>query len=196
MIDFIRGTLARKLPKTAVVDVSGVGFEMSIPAGTYDRLGEPGEKVTLLTRLIHRDDTMELCGFGTDLERQVYDKLIGASGIGPTMAMKILSGMEAADLAAAIEARDYKLLTSIPGLGKKRAERLCVELKDSLSDLSFEKTASAAGSTAETDAIEALTALGFGRPEAVRAVRKVASELSSPTPDEIIRKSISRLKED
>ena len=191
MIEFINGILASKSPSEAVIDVRGVGFRIAIPAGTFDALGQPGEEVTLLTRLVHRDDAMELYGFATELERVLYDRLIRASGVGPKMAIKILSGMRTSDLIEAIRMRDYKMLTSIPGLGRKRAERLCVELADALKDIDI--PIAPVGMTAAVDAIDALVALGFQRSDTAKAIREVVDELGDVSADELIRETLNRL---
>ncbi|RKZ31375.1 Holliday junction branch migration protein RuvA [bacterium] len=191
MIEFITGILASKTPSEAVIDLHGVGFLLSISAGTFDTIGQPGEEVTLLTRLIHREDTMELYGFATELERKIFDLLLSASGIGAKMAIKILAGMSAPELVAAISARDYKMLTSIPGLGRKRAEKLCVELEAKMGDLAV--SAVPVGGAPSADAIAALEALGFSRVEAARVIREISVELKDASVDKLIRAALNIL---
>jgi len=191
MIEFITGILASKTPSEAVIDLHGVGFLLSISAGTFDTIGQPGEEVTLLTRLIHREDTMELYGFATELERKIFDLLLSASGIGAKMAIKILAGMPAPELVAAISARDYKMLTSIPGLGRKRAEKLCVELEAKMG--SIHVTVAPVEGRPAADAVDVLETLGFPRADAREAVRKVSEELESAPADELIRAAINLL---
>jgi len=193
MIDFIRGILAGKSPSGVVIDINGIGFSLAVPLSTYDILVQPGEEISLLTRLIHRDDTMELFGFATEFERGLFDNLIGVSGIGPKMAIKILSGMHAPDIAIAIRSRDYKLLTSIPGLGKKTAERLCIELESAISELPMPVSTGGMESTGSADAIDALESLGFPRGQAADAVRKVSEKQGDIPAGDLVREALNIL---
>jgi Holliday junction DNA helicase RuvA len=192
MIDFVSGFLVSKTPSSAVVDVGGVGFSLTISATTCGSIGQKGEQLTLFTRLIHREDAMELYGFANEFERSMFDRLTTAHGVGPKLASKILSGMPAQDLALAIRSRNINALTKIPGLGKKRAEKLCLELEDALSDLPIESAAP--GMAESVDAIEALVALGFQRKDAMDAVRAAIAKLGNVPAPELVRSAMFDLK--
>src|SRR5712691_7644278 len=132
MIAQLRGTLADKRPNQVVVDVGGVGYLVHIPLSTFYALGELHAEVALLTHLHVREDAMALYGFLTAHEKHVFELLISASGVGPVLALKILSGMDIDDLVPAVRAGDLARLTRIPGVGRKTAERIVVELRDKL----------------------------------------------------------------
>jgi Holliday junction DNA helicase RuvA len=169
----IRGRLLRKGPQEAVVDVGGVGYRVTIPLSTFYRVGEPGAEVTLLTHTHVREDALALFGFLTAVEQELFERLIAVSGVGPKVAISILSGIEAPELVAALRASDIARLTRIPGVGKKTAERLVVELKDKMTALpSAEVPAAAAASPEADDIVSALVHLGYSRPEAERAVER------------------------
>ena len=191
MLDFIRGFLVRKSPSEVVVDVGGVGFVLQIPGTTYDSIGQPGEKVSLLAKLIHREDTMELYGFATEIERGMFDLLLGVSGIGPKMAIKILAGMGADEIAESIRSRDYKRLTTIPGLGRKKAEKICLELESKVGKLPLAKSGGVSRKLG--DAVDALAALGYPRPRAAEIVREIAKETGEKKTEEIIRLALAKL---
>ena len=132
MIAQVRGRLLRKGPQEAVVDVGGVGYRLTIPLSTFYRIGEPGAEVTLLTHTHVREDALALFGFLTPVEQALFERLIAVSGVGPKLAISVLSGIEAPDLVAALRSSDLARLTRVPGVGKKTAERLVLELKDKL----------------------------------------------------------------
>ncbi len=137
MIAQIHGRLLRKGPQEAIVDVGGVGYRLTIPLSTFYRVGEPGAEVTLLTHTHVREDTLALFGFLTAVEQALFERLIAVSGVGPKLAVSVLSGIEAPELVAALRSGDVARLTRIPGVGKKTAERLVVELKDKMKDLAL-----------------------------------------------------------
>jgi len=193
MIDFITGILVYKKPSKAVVDVNGVGYSFIIPISTFDELGQPGEQVTLLTHLVHRDDAMELYGFATELERELFDSLISVSGIGPRMAVKILSGMPAPQLAGAICTRDFKMLTSIPGVGRKKAEKLCIELEGTIANIHITEGV-IPESAAVSDAIDALVALGFSQRDAAEVIRKAKRDVGDVPAEDLIRVALALLR--
>lgn len=179
MIAQVRGRLLRKEPQEAVVDVGGVGYRVVIPLSTFYRIGEPGEEVTLLTHTHVREDTLALYGFLTAAEQALFERLIEVSGVGPKLAVGILSGIEAPDLVAALRAGDVVRLTRIPGVGKKTAERLVLELKDKVVGLAATEErapAAAAAGTAREDLVSALLHLGYSRPEAERGVERALKE--------------------
>jgi Holliday junction DNA helicase RuvA len=132
MIAFLRGRVLEKQPSRMIVDVAGVGYDVAVPLSTFYTAGEPGAEIALRIHTHVREDQLALYGFATPLELAIFERLIGVSGIGPRLALAVLSGMEPRDLTAAIERGDLARLTRIPGVGKKTAERIVVELRDRL----------------------------------------------------------------
>lgn len=181
MIDFIEGTLAEKTPAHLTVDVGGVGFRLNIPMSTYEKVGNPGTKARLLTHLYVREDILQLYGFATQDERELFELLLTVSGIGPKVAQAILSGMSVSGLRQRVVTEDVKGLMVIPGLGRKMASRLVVELKDRLaggaisSRASFAPAAAVPASPAE-EATLALIALGLEPGVAHRRVSNVVRD--------------------
>lgn len=178
MIAHLRGRLLAKGPQEAVVDVGGVGYRVHIPVSTFARIGDEGSEVALRVHTHVREDAIALFGFLTAAEQAVFERLISVSGVGPRLAVNILSGIEAPDLAAALGASDLARLTRIPGVGKKTAERLIVELKDKMPPLlAPAPEAVAAATTLKDDLLSALSHLGYSRPEAERAVDRTLREV-------------------
>ena len=190
MIAQIRGTLLRKDTQEAVVDVGGVGYGLTIPVSTFYRLGEPGTEVTLLTHTHVREDALALFGFLTAAEQTLFERLIAVAGVGPRLAIGILSGIETPDLVGALRSGDVARLTRIPGVGKKTAERLVVELKDKMAGLEGIQTAPGepAGGPKE-DLVSALLHLGYSRPEAERGVEKALKQGEAPFED-LLRRTL------
>ncbi len=178
MIARLTGRIAEKHPPTVVVDVHGVGYELDVPMSTFYHLPATGAEVTLLTHLIVREDAHLLFGFGTDGERQVFRLLLKISGIGARTALALLSGMSVDELHVAVAAQDTARLTRIPGIGKKTAERLLLELKDKLAGGVSLPAGTAPGVVAGNDALNALVALGYNDKEARAALAKLAPDLS------------------
>jgi len=174
----LTGRIAEKHPPTVVVDVHGVGYELDVPMSTFYHLPATGAEVTLLTHLIVREDAHLLFGFGTDGERQVFRLLLKISGIGARTALALLSGMSVDELHVAVAAQDSARLTRIPGVGKKTAERLLLELKDKLAGGVSLPAGTAPGVVAGNDALNALVALGYNDKEARAALAKLAPDLS------------------
>jgi Holliday junction DNA helicase RuvA len=174
----VRGRLLRKEPQEAIVDVAGVGYRVAIPLSTFYRLGEPGEEVTLLTHTHVREDALALFGFLTAAEQALFERLIEISGVGPKLAVAVLSGIEAPDLVAALRSGDVARLTRIPGVGKKTAERLVLELKDKVQGLAATEQTAPEGraSTSKEDLVSALVHLGYSRPEAERGAARALQE--------------------
>jgi Holliday junction DNA helicase RuvA len=174
----VRGRLLRKEPQEAIIEVGGVGYRVAIPVSTFYRIGELGDEVTLLTHTHVREDALALFGFLTADEETLFERLIAVSGVGPKLALSILSGIEAPDLVAALRASDVPRLTRIPGVGKKTAERLVLELKDRVLDLAAtdETPAPSPVSTAKDDLVSALVHLGYSRPEAEKGVHRALTE--------------------
>jgi len=181
MIEFLSGILRYKEPHHVVVDVGGVGYGVDVPLSTYERLGEVGEPVELHTYLYVREDHFELFGFLTREERAVFEIFINTSGIGPKTSLGILSSIPIGDFARAVTENDLSVLTSIPGVGRKTAERLVVELRDKMK--AFLLGVEAAGAKIEKrppeveDAIAAMVQLGTRPAVAARAVAKAAEIL-------------------
>ncbi len=168
MIAYLKGTLLKKSPNLAVVDTGGVGYGVAIPLSTYLKLGGEGTFVTLFIHTHLSDDAISLYGFGTPEEREMFLKLIGISGIGPKLAMNILSGIESQDLAEAIRRTDVARISLVPGIGKKTALRIAMELQDKLEKK--EKVLAAQGSEHREDLVSALMNMGFRRKEVERVV--------------------------
>ncbi len=183
MITFLRGTLVEALPTQVVVDVLGVGYEVLIPLSSFDRLPKAGSDVHLLTHLSIREDAHVLYGFMTSAERELFRLLIHTvSGIGPKIALNVLSGMSTTAFRSAVGASDVRALSQISGVGKKTAERIVVELKDRIGGLgAFEanRGAKALGPLEQqvNDGVLALVALGFKQPEAFEAIRAAQAVL-------------------
>jgi Holliday junction DNA helicase RuvA len=187
----IRGRLLRKEPQEAVVDVAGVGYRVAIPLSTFYRLGETGDEVTLLTHTHVREDTLALFGFLTAAEQALFERLIAVSGVGPKLAVSILSGIEAPDLVLALRSSDVARLTRIPGVGKKTAERLVLELKDKMQGLAVaEEPAPVPASTAKEDLVSALVHLGYSRPEAERGVERALEVDATGRFEDLLRRTL------
>ncbi|MGB0650310.1 MAG: Holliday junction branch migration protein RuvA [Rhodothermales bacterium] len=175
MIDYVSGSLATKKPTQAVIDVGGIGYRILIPTSTYERLPEPGEDAILLTHHHVREDAVTLFGFISAEERRVFELMLGVSGIGPKLALAALSALRPSEIKQRIVDRDVAMLTRIPGVGKKTAERLVIELRDRFEKDGFEGGAysgetSASDANFRADAMAALEALGLSRSAAEKAV--------------------------
>ena len=176
MIAHISGTLAQKIPGEAIVDVGGVGYQVFIPLNVFYRLPEIGAPVNLQIYTHVREDALQLFGFHDPAEKQVFLLLIGVSGIGPKLAVNILSGIAAEELSQALKEGDQVRLVAIPGVGRKLAERMIVELKDKFATLApagAESAKTDGGSQLLQDAVSALVNLGYKGPEAEKVVREV-----------------------
>ncbi len=178
MIGRIQGVLLEKHPPQILVDANGVGYDVEVPMSTFYNLPATGERVTLLTHLVVREDAHLLYGFGTEAERRLFRQLLKIAGVGARTALAVLSGMSVAELSAAVISQDTGRLTKVPGIGKKTAERLLLELKDklgaeSLAGISVQRPAPAA-----SDVLRALIALGYSEKEALGAVKKLPESLS------------------
>ena len=173
MIGKLSGTLSEKNPPQVLVDCQGVGYEVDVPMSTFYNLPATGEKVALLTHFVVREDAQILYGFGTAPEREAFRQLIKISGVGPRTALSVLSGMSVADLSQAISAQDSGRIIKVPGIGKKTAERLLLELKGKLgADLNL-SGGGPAQSDVQSDIQQALMALGYSDKEAMFAVKQV-----------------------
>ena len=174
MIAHLRGRILEKQPTRVVVDVGGVGYDVAVPLSTFYGLGDAGAEVALRVHTHVREDALALYGFATALELDLFDRLISISGIGPKLALAVLSGIEPPDLVAAIERSDLARLTAIPGVGKKTSERIVLELRDRLPRAHAATVASggaaADGLIVRDDLLSALMNLGYHRPLAEKAV--------------------------
>ena len=195
MIGQLRGTLLRKEPPALLIDVGGVGYELEAPMTTFYELPVVGETVMLYTHLVVREDAHLLYGFSTDGQRRLFRALLKVTGVGPRVALALLSGLSENEFLRCITMEDVARLTQVPGIGRKTAERLIVEMRDRLA---VEETTIAAnvpqGSTAPdpvSEAVSALIALGYKPPEASRAVRAIATEGLGA--EEIIRQALQRM---
>jgi holliday junction DNA helicase RuvA len=198
MIASLRGRLAGKAPNRIIVDVGGVGYDVAVPLSTYYTLGEPGSDVALRVHTHVREDTLALYGFSTPLELQIFERLIGISGIGPKLALAVLSGIDVADLVRAVHAGYVGRLTAIPGIGKKTAERIELELKDKLPKGIIDETAAGAdrGDGAgglRRDLLSALLNLGYHRPLAEKAVDAALARAESPAFETVLKQALREL---
>ncbi|MEK6592341.1 MAG: Holliday junction branch migration protein RuvA [Pseudomonadota bacterium] len=175
MIGRLSGILVAKQPPQIVLDVHGVGYEIGVPMSTFYQLPATGAEVVLLTHMIVREDAHHLYGFATEQERAVFRQLLRISGVGARTALAVLSGMSVADLHQAVSGQDSGRLTKIPGIGKKTAERLLLELRDKL-DLKIVMTATAGAGSSGNDIVNALLALGYNDKEAAWAIKQLPPE--------------------
>jgi Holliday junction DNA helicase RuvA len=197
MIAHLSGRLLGKQPNQVIVDVNGVGYEVNIPISTFYEVGEVGHAVQLQIYTHVREDTIALYGFKTSKEKMVFEHLTSISGIGPRLGITILSGMPVDELVFAIRQSNLARLTSIPGVGKKTAERLVVELRDKLSKFAAAVETSSAiepVSQQQEDVISALVNLGYAKPAAEKAVQSVISSANGePAFEELLRKALQQL---
>jgi len=191
MIGSLRGRIASKTPPQLTVDVGGLGYELEAPLSTFFRLPPVGEEVQLLTHLLVREDAHVLYAFGTEDERRLFRSLIKVSGVGPKIALALLSGMSVTAFAQCVQRGDTTALTRVPGVGRKTAERLIVEMRDRLApaaDSAAAPVAAAAGTSAESEAYGALVALGYRPAEATRLLKGVGPGTHST--EELIRRAL------
>jgi Holliday junction DNA helicase RuvA len=204
MIAHLAGTLLEKQATSVIVDVGGVGYEVAIPLSTFYELEDPGSRVLLRIYTHVREDALQLYGFKTARERELFTRLISVSGIGPKLGITLLSGMSADEMIGAIRTNNLARLTLIPGVGRKTAERLVVELRDKIESLSA-TDASGAPTKPEpesevmiedavhADALSALVNLGYQRAAAEKSITAALSEGGDLTVESILRKSLRRL---
>ena len=197
MIARLAGTLADKTPGRIIIDVQGVGYDLQVPLSTFYVIGDAGSAVTLRVHTHVREDVIALYGFATGLEQDLFERLISISGIGPKLALAVLSGMEPPDLVRAISSQDVARLTSIPGIGKKTAERIGLELKDRLPK-SVQAAADAAKPAApedqlRADLLSALLNLGYQRQAADKAIEKALKTASDATFEQALRSVLRAL---
>lgn len=194
MIGHLRGSLLRKSPQEVILDVGGVGYRLQIPVSTFYRLGEPGEPLRLLVHTHVREDALALFGFLTEIEQTLFEQLIAVSGVGPKVALNILSGIEAPELVEALRGGDIARLVRIPGVGKKTAERLVVELKDKMKGLvPATEAPPAAAAGPKEDLVSALVNLGYSRPEADRGAERALREDGHGRFEDLLRRALQHL---
>ncbi len=196
MISLIAGTLvAKELDRAEVLTAGGVGYELAIPLGTYESLPRVGEAVRLHASLVVREDDWLLFGFATPFERAVFRKLLVAKGVGPALALGMLSTLSAERLVRAIRERDLPTLQQVPRVGRKKAEQLVLDLADKLDDVATTPSdASRPGAASDADAIRALVSLGYAAPDAEKAVRAARDAMppsgASPSTAELVRAAL------
>jgi len=205
MIAHLSGTLLSKQATSAIIDVGGVGYDVAIPLSTFYELGEVGEPVQLRVYTHVREDVIQLFGFKTSRERELFLQLISVNGVGPALAIKLLSGMNADEMIASIRTNNLVRLVAIPGVGRKTAERLVVDLRDKIAALSStaleeefaaKTAASGAPTTTESmrdDAMSALSNLGYQRAAAEKAVKNAIDEGGDLSVEVILRRSLRSL---
>ena len=198
MIAFLRGRIADKQPNRVTIDVQGVGYDVHVPLSTFYELGEDGAEVALRVYTHVREDALQLYGFLTELERQLFERLISISGIGPKLAVAVLSGMDPRDLVSAVQRADVARLIGIPGVGKKTAERIVLELKDRLAQIivptAADTPAEAAGpDRLRADLLSALQNLGYHRPQAEKAIESAVKSMTDPTFEQALKSALREL---
>jgi Holliday junction DNA helicase RuvA len=191
MIGKLTGTLSDKNPPQVLVDCHGVGYEVDVPMSTFYNLPGVGEKVTLLTHFVVREDAQILYGFGSAGEREAFRHLIKISGVGPRTALSVLSGMSVGDIAQAVTAQDAGRLVKIPGIGKKTAERLLLELKGKFgADLGV--NSASATTDAQADILQALLALGYSEKEAGASLKALPKDVGVSDGIKLALKALAR----
>jgi len=193
MIGYLTGKIISKKPTKIILDVNGVGYLINISISTFEKLAD-SENISLYTYLAVREDALDLYGFFTQPEKEMFELLISVSGIGPKLAQSILSGIQLDELNEALKTGNIGRLTAIPGIGRKTAERLLVELRDKVESLalSFDSKTSAPFSV-RNDAVAALTNLGYNRANAERTVKVITDQNPNATIEELIKEALSLL---
>jgi Holliday junction DNA helicase RuvA len=202
LIAQLTGKLAHKQPNSIIIDVGGVGYEVTVPLSTFYELGEPGSDVSLRVHTNVREDAIQLFGFRTAREKELFLKLTSVTGIGPKLAVTMLSGMAANELIAAIRNNDLARLTGIPGVGRKTAERVVVELREKIAKMTFEPGEAeaalprAAGTAVEAvrdDTVAALLALGYPKAIAEKAVERAMNEEGDSSIEAVLKRALRRM---
>jgi Holliday junction DNA helicase RuvA len=196
MIEFVEGLLVEAHPTHAIIMHGGLGLRLHIPLSTYEELGTPGHTVRLLTHLFFRENDFELYGFSTEQERKLFRLLIGVTGIGPKSAASILSAVQPAVFHRAVLSGDTERLIAIPGIGRKTAQRLLVELKEKVEAQvpREELLAAPEGDGRYLEAVDALVALGYPKPQAEKAVKDSLDHQPDTNLEDLIREALSRFR--
>ncbi|HEX6974809.1 MAG TPA: Holliday junction branch migration protein RuvA [Vicinamibacterales bacterium] len=197
MIALLKGILADKHPSRIILETAGVGYDVQVPLSTFYTLGEPGTPLSLRIHTHVREDVIALYGFATTLEQELFERLIAISGVGPKLALAVLSGIEPAELIKAVRLGDVARLTAIPGVGKKTAERIGLELKDrlpaALQAIGQAAVDAAPGDRVREDLLSALLNLGYQRANAEKAIEKTLAESRDMPFDAALRDVLRRL---
>jgi len=196
LIAFLRGRLLEKHPNRLVVDVNGVGYDVNVPLSTFYDVGDRGADVALHIHTRVREDAIALYGFGTPIELQIFELLIGINGVGPKLGLAMLSGIESSDLVRAVRSSDVVRLTAIPGVGRKTAERVLLELRDRLPKALTIEPAGAddePASAAREDLVSALVNLGYHRPLAAKAVDTVLDKEPALAFEQALRQALRQM---
>lgn len=192
MIGKLTGTLLEKNPPEVLVDCHGVGYEVQVPMSTFYNLPQVGQPISLLTHFIVREDAQLLYGFATAQERQTFRDLIKISGVGPRMALSLLSGLSIEELAQAVATQEAGRLVKVPGIGKKTAERLLLELKGKLGDAVVTGAAAQVKSDAQADILQALLALGYSDKEASACLKQLPVDIGVSEGIKLALKGLSK----
>ncbi len=194
MIAYLRGTLLERTPGRLVIDVHGVGYELLIPVSTFSQLPAAGQLVSLQVYTHVREDAIQLFGFGSNAEKALFEKLLSVNGVGPKVALGVLSGLPAPELAAAISRGDLARLTAIPGVGKKTAERLVMELRDKMGPLqaAAEEPAAHLGGAAE-EVLSALLNLGYPKALAEKALSRISAAMPEADFDTLFKECMKKM---
>ena len=197
MIGFLRGRVLDKHPNRILIDVNGVGYELHVPLSTYYDVGDAGSEISLRVHTHVREDALQLFGFLTPLEQVLFERLIAISGIGPKLAIAVLSGIDSRELVVSVRRADVARLTRIPGIGKKTAERIVLELKDRLGDVARDETGADVehphADRLRDDLVSALENLGYHRPLAEKAVDAARARDSSASFEEALKSALREL---
>ena len=198
MIAFLRGRIVDKQPNRIIIDIQGVGYDVHVPLSTFYEIGEVGTDIALRVHTHVREDALQLYGFLTELERQLFERLIAISGIGPKLAVAVLSGMDPRDLVTAVQRADIARLTGIPGVGKKTAERIVLELKDRLTQIVMPAAADTAplasgADRLRADLLSALQNLGYHRPQAEKAIEAAVKSMTDATFEQALKSALREL---
>ena len=192
MISHLRGRVFEKHPNRVTVDVSGVGYDVLVPLSTFYTCGDEGSEIALRIHTHVREDQLALYGFATPLELAMFERLIAVSGIGPKLALAVLSGIETRELVGAIQRSDLARLTAIPGVGKKTAERICVELRDRLPK-TIDATPASPGDSLREDLVSALANLGYHRQAIDKVLDKLTGAKSDAKFEDVLRAALKDL---
>ncbi len=196
MFEYIKGTISEKKTTYVVLDVGGVGYHITIPISTYDMLGDVGTTARLYVHFHVRENEQRLFGFASKEEREVFESLLKVAGIGPKIAISILSGISIKELFEVVARQDVKVLSTVPGIGKKSSERIIVELKDKFEDIIPGKLVDLSSTPEEQDLINdaetALISLGYNRSSVIKAIQKYMTSHSPESAEEIVKEVIKR----
>lgn len=193
MIASLRGTLTHREPAGVIIEAAGVGYLLEVPLGVFERLPEAGAAVALHTEMVVREDGWSLYGFDSPVERAIFRRLLGASGVGARLALAILSTLGPDRAVRAVRDRDLAALATVPGIGRKKAERIALELADRFDDLPVTAAGTAPVASPAADAVRALVALGYPVAAAEPAVRKVADPAADTDTALLVRRALTEL---